>query len=322
MRRTAALLVPRRVLIVAMSLFAALLVGCGSRQADKAAVEGESTVVSAMVAPDADGAAAPAGEMLRAMPPASGVGAAGAPTIEPAAALGRMLIRNVSLTLVVADVESTGARVERLIASRGGFVSSSNMEDRGGFAYRNYTLRVPTDRLDATLIDLRQLAVKIANESQNVQDVTEQAVDLQARLRTLRATEEELIGLLKDARARGQKAEDVMAIYRELTGIRTQIEQYQGQLQSLQNMTALSTVSLQLTPDAATGPIQAHGWRPGETVRNSVRQLVGALRGLGDFAIWAVIVLLPTALLAGAVLMILLKTVKRIARRGRKVERE
>ncbi len=214
----------------------------------------------------------------------------------PPAAQGRMLIRNVSLSLVVADVDSAGSRVERLIAARGGFVSSSNLEDRGGFPWRSYTLRVPSDRLDATLADLRALAVKVTGESQNVQDVTDQAVDVQARLRTLRATEEELIGLLKDARSRGQKAEDVMAIYRELTGIRTQIEQYQGQLQSLQNLSALSTISLSLAPDAATGPIQPQGWRPGETVKNSLRQLVAALRGFGDFAIWAGIVLLPIVL--------------------------
>lgn len=227
----------------------------------------------------------------------------------------RVLIRSVSLSLVVADVNSSGPRVERLVAARGGFVATSSLEDRGGFTWRHYTLRVPADRLDSTMADLHAMAVKVAAESQNVQDVTDQAVDVQARLRTLRLTEEELIGLLKDARARGQKAEDVMAIYRELTGIRMQIEQYQGQLQSLQDLSAMSTITLQLQPDAATGPIQPRGWRPAETVRNSFRQLVGTLRGFGDFAIWAAIVALPIALGLVLLVVLLVQVAKRVLRR-------
>jgi phage I-like protein len=174
---------------------------------------------------------------------------------------------------------------------------------------------MPADRLGGALEALRGLAVKVTNESQSVQDVTDQAVDVQARLRTLRATEDELIALLREARERGRKVDDVMAIYRELTGIRTQIEQYQGQLQSLQNLAALSTVTVQLAPDAATAPLQAQGWRPMETVKNSLRQLVTALRGVADFAIWAALVLLPIGALVAGLVALLLALVRWVAKR-------
>ncbi len=224
----------------------------------------------------------------------------------------RMLVQHASLSLVVSDVDSTGARIERLVASRGGFVASSSLEDRGGFPWRQLTLRVPADGLDATLAELRTLAVKVTAESRAAEDVTDQAVDLKARLRTLRATEEELLGLLQDARARGQKAEDVMAVYRELTGIRTQVEQYDGQLESLKDRAALSTIAVQLQPDAAAGPIQPDGWRPGETVRTSVRQLVGALRGLADLAIRVAIVGAPIGLVVGLVVALVAKVARRL----------
>lgn len=306
MRRTVAVIVR-----ASLALLVAFILAAGCSRRDKSA-EGASSSLAMVVGEDR--AMAPSAPMEQVVTDATG-GAVASPAPGTAALGKRMLIRNVSLSLVVADVDSAGARVERLIAARGGFVASSSLEDRGGFPWRHYTLRVPTERLDATTADLRALAVKVSAESQNVQDVTEQAVDVQARLRTLRATEEELLGLLKDARSRNQKAEDVMAIYRELTGIRTQIEQYQGQLESLQDLSALSTIALQLQPDAATGPIQPQGWRPGETVRNSFRQLVGTLRGLGDFLIWAAIVALPIVLGVVVLIALLAGVAKRVMRR-------
>jgi hypothetical protein len=298
------------------ALLPLLLAGCGRRDtATSKAPEGEHAMtlearVDELSAPVAMRAAdAVAGN--------TGTGAASVVPASPAlpAAASRMLVRNVSLALVVHDVDSAAVRVEAIVTAGGGFVASSNTEERGSFRYRHYSLRMPADRLGGALEALRGLAVKVTNESQSVQDVTDQAVDVQARLRTLRATEDELIALLREARERGRKVDDVMAIYRELTGIRTQIEQYQGQLQSLQNLAALSTVTVQLAPDAATAPLQAQGWRPMETVKNSLRQLVTALRGVADFAIWAALVLLPIGALVAGLVALLLALVRRVVKR-------
>jgi len=217
----------------------------------------------------------------------------------------RMLIRNVSMLLVVGSVDSASTRIERLVRQHGGFIESSSAENRGGNPLHTFRLRVPGEAVDAMVADLRSMSVRVERESQGVQDVTDQVVDVEARLRTLRATETELLGLLKDARARGQKTQDIMAVYRELTGIRTQIEQFEGQLQSLKDLAALSTISVELTPDAAASPIQPQVWRPSETIKTSLRQLVGALRGLSDFAIWTAIVLIPLGgIVAGIIALI------------------
>ncbi|MFN8589228.1 MAG: DUF4349 domain-containing protein [Candidatus Eisenbacteria bacterium] len=295
---------------LALLVFALAVAGCA--RGEKSAEVPASAALDALAPQRAVSAVTNAPAALE-QETGSGASQAGLPVATALAK--RMLVRNVSLSLVVADVDSCGARIERLVAARGGFVASSSLEDRGGFPWRQLTLRVPADGLAATLAELRAMAVKVTAETQSVEDVTDQAVDLQARLRTLRATEEELIGLLKDARAHGQKAEDVMAVYRELTGIRTQIEQYDAQLESLKGLAAMSTIAVQLQPDAAAGPIQPHGWRPGETVRSSVRQLAGALRGLGDFAIWAVIVGAPIALLFGLAAGLVAKLARRLRAR-------
>ncbi len=301
-------------LAVVLACVLAIAAGCARHDTPSAASFDTAAERSLAVLPAASPLAAAEAAVSAAAPSED----AGTHPARPAS--GRMLVRNVALTLVVADVDSAARRVEALVAASGGFVSGSSVSERGGFPYRNYVLRLPGERLDGSLAALRSLAVRVAAESQNVEDVTAQAVDVAARLRTLRATETELIGLLEDARAQGRKVDDVMAIYRELTGIRTQIEQYEGRLESLRDLATLSTVTLQLVSDAATAPLHAEGWRPRETFANSLRQLTGALRGLGDFAIWAAIVLVPIGGVVAFALVGLVALVRRALPRWQPVK--
>ena len=123
-----------------------------------------------------------------------------------------------------------------------------------------------------------------------MQDVTEQWVDLDARLRTLQATEQELLALLAESRKRGQKLQDIMAVYRELTGIRSQIEQLEGQLKSLDQLAALSAIDVTLRPEeSARSRSWRKGWRPRRLDAPSFRMLVSALTGIANLAIFLAI---------------------------------
>jgi Flp pilus assembly protein TadB len=178
--------------------------------------------------------------------------------------------------------------------------------------YYEMTLRLPAERLDAALAAIKGLAVRIDRESLATEDATSRYVDLQSRLRTLTATEAELRELLAESRERGRKVEDVMAVYRELTEIRGQIEQIQGQLQSIDRLAALSTVHLRLRPDAAAAPIvRGDEWRPWEVIRASARALVKVLQLLVNALIIAVIVILPILLPLWLLLRFLRKRAKR-----------
>jgi len=162
----------------------------------------------------------------------------------------RMIVRTVDMELIVHD---TAASLESV---------------RG----------VPAGDLETVLEKLRALG-QVESESQSSEEVTDEYVDLQARLKNLELAEQELQELLKTRQETG-KTEDILEVYRELTNIRGQIEQIKGRMQYLENMTALATINLTLTPDALAQPVVIGGWQPQGTVRDAVRTLEAAGSGL------------------------------------------
>lgn len=224
----------------------------------------------------------------------------------------RKLVRTVQLVLTVDDSAVAAGRVEELVEAAGGYVSASEATRRPDeMLFVRMTLRVPGERLEEVVDAVRGLAQRVERQNLSTEDVTDRYVDLEARLRALRATEAELTALLGESRARGHSAEDIMAIYRELTGIRSQIEQLQGQLQQLADRVSYSTLHLELRPAEAARPLVAEGWQPGATLRNSVRGLVAALQWLADAAIVIVVAVLPILLLVGLVAWALWRLTRR-----------
>ena len=267
-----------------------LLVASCTRSAPK---HSEETASNALPPPGL-GAQAPSRAMMMPRPLDAATASVATPPA-PAAAIdpARRLIRTVELELVVASVDSTSRQAQELASRLGGYVASMNAWKQDGVPCAELSLRIPGDRLEAALAQLRSWAKRVDREQQAVEDVTEQFVDLEARLRTLRATERELLALLAESRRRGQKLDDIMAVYRELTEVRTRIEQLQGQRDALDKLACLSTVTVRLRPDEIARPIAGTGWRPGDTLRASFRTLVATLRGLGDAAIVLLVAVLP-----------------------------
>jgi Domain of unknown function (DUF4349) len=206
----------------------------------------------------------------------------------------RKLIRTVQLEMIVAHVDSVSRWAQDLSTRMGGYSTDVNVWEQDGVPHAVLTLRVPATKLDESLAQLRAWSKRVEHEQQSVQDVTDQFVDVEARLKTLKMTERELLALLQESRQRGQKLDGIMAVYRELTEIRSRIEQLQGQRDALAKMTALSTIQVQLRPDEKAHPVAGTGWRPGDTVRASVRALVANLRGIADALIVVAVVAIPT----------------------------
>lgn len=241
-------------------------------------------------------------------------GAAAEPAkVQVQAEAGRKLVRTVDLEIAVKDTETAAQQIQALATSLGGFVSDVNAQRSESLMHYEITVRVPANRLDEALAGLRKLAVRIDREKLSTEDVTDRFVDLSAQVRNLQATETELRGLLAESRERGRKVDDVMAIYHELTSIRGQIEQIQGQINALEKLAALSTVHLSVRPDSVAAPIvRGDEWRPAETMRTSLRTLVKVIQNLADVAIVVVIVILPVIL----PILLLVWLLKRRKRRG------
>lgn len=229
----------------------------------------------------------------------------------------RMLIRTAQLSITVTDTAKAVQEAKAVAEGLGGYVTSSQMYKQEERLYATMVLRVPAERFDDALAQIKALAVEVERESVQGKDVTEEYVDLQARLRNLELTEKELQQLLTEVRERTQKAEDVLAVYRELTEIRGQIEQLKGRMQYLERQVDFSSIDLNIAPHVLSTPVVEPGWKPLVTLREASRSLVKALQWLVDAAIWLVVFLLPILVLAAIPTALLVLLVRYLVRRRR-----
>jgi tellurite resistance protein len=206
----------------------------------------------------------------------------------------RMIIWTGDISLIVKDAEESLEQVEAIARDLGGYVVNSSSWYQEEQLRARLTIRVPAEEFDTAMARLKNLAIRVESRNISTQDVTEEYTDLDSRLRNLEATETELLELLTEVRERTRKAEDVLAVHRELSNIRGQIEQVKGRMQFLEKMTAMATINIELIPDALARPIVVAGWRPSGTAANALRTLVRTLQFIVDAAIWLVIYILPT----------------------------
>jgi PKD repeat protein len=154
----------------------------------------------------------------------------------------RMVIRNAYLTLVVDNVSTSLQQINTLAGSYGGFVVNSNISEDKNKLYAYISFRVNSNHFNDTLQALRNLAVDVKSESTTGQDVTEQYTDLASRLRNLEASETQLLELMKKAGT----VTEILAVQKELTNTRGQIEVLKGQMQYLEQSAALAFFNVTL----------------------------------------------------------------------------
>ena len=229
-------------------------------------------------------------------------GAAEAPVlVSNVAAVERVVIQTASLTLVVPDPAASADEIADLATEMGGFVVSSNVSrttyaDIGVTADQgSVQIRVPAERLQEALERIKSGATEVRGENISGQDVTQEFTDLQSSLRNLEAAEEQLLEIMGSA----TDTEDVLRVFETLRQVRQEIEITTGRIQYLSESASLSSISVELIPDAAAQPLQIGGWRPEGTAREAFTALIRALRFLGEAAIWTGICVLPVTLILG-----------------------
>ena len=205
----------------------------------------------------------------------------------------RMIIWTADITLMVKDTELAISDVLALAREMGGYAVNTESWIQSELLYARLTIRVPADQYETAMARLRDEGIKVEHESANSQDVTEEYVDLESRLRALQAKEAQLTKLMDQA----EDTEAVLAVYEQLSATQVEIEQVKGRMSYLEKLSAMATITVSLNPERPEAPVVKEGWRPGSTLRDAARALVNALKGLGNLIIWGIVFLLPILLL-------------------------
>lgn len=255
-----------------------LLAACGGNGADVGDATSESD----------DGARAPvSAEQPEAEAPgaadeaASGSGAATLPGAAPS------VIKTAEIALEIErdGFEDALQEATAVASAEGGFVLSSSVQGREA-RRGSIVLRVPSDRFEAALASLRGLG-SVERERVSGEDVGQEFVDLEARLRNLRAQEAVLLRLMDQA----QSVTDTIRVQKELTGIQLEVERIRGRLRYLEDQTSFGTISVSMAEAGVVAPqepsIIAKAWE--RAVEGFLSVIGGLITALG--------VILPVAVL-------------------------
>ena len=190
----------------------------------------------------------------------------------------RKVVTTGSIALEVEDVESAITDVRAIAEGLGGFVEQLSSSGEGDRQRASMTIRVPQDQFFSALERIEPFG-KVLSRNLGSEDVSEQFIDLEARLKSALRQEESFLTLLQ----RAESVSDVLTVERELSRVRSEIERLQGRLNLLERRTALATLTVSLSPPApvATTPPSGNLTVAVSDVSGAVEEVKALVASLG-----------------------------------------
>lgn len=223
---------------------------------------------------------------------------------------GTRVVYTGSLQLVVGDLQASLARARADIAALGGYVSASRESGENGSPRATVTFRIPSERWADGIAALRALATKVVSEDTATTDVGAQLVDLEARLRNLRASETALQEIAEGA----TRVTDLLEVERRLTEVRGEIESLDAQRAYLADQVAYGTLVTTFGLDVAAVSQAAKDWDPAAEVDRATATLIAVVQGIATAGIWFGIVWLPVLLVLAVLALVVRWGVRRYRR--------
>jgi hypothetical protein len=222
---------------------------------------------------------------------------AGPAVAEQQQAAERRIIYTATIDLVVKDFAKTQEAVKSLIASVKGYVAtfredSPYPQQRGG----KWVVRLPAAEFERFTSDVIKLGI-VTTQQSDAQDVTEQYIDLTARLANKKRMEERVLKLLEEKTG---QIKEVIEVEEQLARIREDIETLEGKVRYLSDRVAMTTVTISARENAAYFPevppsFASKAW-------TALEQSLGGMRELGEGIVLAVITFSPWLLLGIVIL--------------------
>ncbi len=300
---------------VRLVIIAAVLVGVVACAGSGSAVL--STVGNAVGEPATDGSGTVGRDLL-----GGGNAAASQAPGEPGNEVGApvddaRIIRTGTIDIAVSDVPAALVAARDGIRSLGGYIGASRTDNTDDQPTASITYRIPADRWEDALDLIRRLnglTAKVLDEQTEAVEVTGAVIDLEARIRNLRASET----ALQEIAAGATKVSDVLEVQAQLTAVRGQIEQLSAQLGDLTDRAAFATLTVSFSVPVVAIELAKKGFEPGAVVDEASASLVDILQALTTAGIWFAIVWLPILLVVGVVIAIVAAIARRLGWVGRR----
>lgn len=215
----------------------------------------------------------------------------------------RKIVRNAELRLESASPEETQQKISAAVESAGGFVvesqQSSSERNSSTRDIVSMRVRVPADKFEGVVAEIRKTADRVIVETIKGEDVTEQFVDIEARLVAKKALEQQFMEIMK----RANSVEEALNVQRQLAEVRSEIEQIEGRKRLLENQASLSTIKIDIrTPAAFSANSAGFSNRLIEALSAGFDFALNFILGLIAFAIgvlpFIVFIVLPIFLIA------------------------
>ena len=209
----------------------------------------------------------------------------------------RMVVQNSTLSLLVKNTSETLRTVKQEVESFGGYMVESTLSNPSENGSGNITVRIPSNSLEKMLEKVKNLAVKVVSENLMGTDVTDEYVDIAARIKILEGNKTLFESLMNEAK----EISDILNIQQQIMNLQSQIDSYKGQQNYLEKTAAMAKITIYLSTDEYELPYApSEPWRPEVVFKQAVRSLVGNLRKIGTFTIWLAVysvVLIPILIL-------------------------
>ncbi len=280
----------KRIVFVFIAL-ALVLAACGVKAVATPSMELYAPGVGGGGAPPYENAPAPAESYTDS---SDGSRTPGDVSANSAALQNRLVIMNADLTIVIPDPQAKMEAINQMANNLGGRLVSMNM-------YQTYTqngqtvpegyisIRVPADKLENALNQIKADAVEVRNETRSGQDVTQEYVDLSSRL----AAYEDALAQLEIIMATNTTPEEVLNVFNQMMYYREQIEIIKGQMQYYEQASDYSLINVTLIAEETIQPIQIGGWKPEGVARDAIQALIKFWQGFVDFLINLFLLVLP-----------------------------
>ncbi len=224
----------------------------------------------------------------------------------------RFVIRTGSLELIIVDARKSAEEIGQLATAAGGIISESQLYEVGSGQYAaELSLRIPESRFDSFIAQLEELgeATDIRKASE---DVTLTYLDLETRIKNLKAEEERLREILTEAKT----VEDILKVEQELFRVRGESEAMTAQFTHLQDQVAFSTIRIFLREKPSAG--QSISQKPfanlGERLKEAFFQSINFISSATAFILVALTALLPVLVIV-ALIIVAVVALRRALRR-------